>query len=415
MLSFKDEKRWIKLSLVFIIAVFSIINIYSVLKYNDYFLLGTIGEWDNDDVKYLRSGWTLLEKGILTYHDVDIPSVYIMPGHSFVIAAITGTFGRAGGIIAFRMFQVLLQALSLILVFLIGRTVFNSLVGIIAVLINAGYISEIFVTGTILTEIEFKFLFLSLVYISIFALKTKKTKYYIAGGVIWGISCLFRPTIALYPVVIFLAWILYKYSFKEILKFSMLVSIIFIAIMFPWWIRNYRIFDKFIPLTLSTGNPFLQGTYINNDQTKDYTPYTPSEDVIETNEIEMETGIYRLKTYFKKYPLKYIYWYTGGKTWYLWKSPFYWKQVFGVSTIMAVLYHQLILIMGTAGIILTIKRKCLEGIFIMLVLLYFNLSYLPFYTFSRYSYPMMPFMILFASYAIKELLYSAIKVVKCNI
>ena len=36
--------------------------------------------------------------------------------------------------------------------------------------------------------------------------------------------------------------------------------------MSPWWIRNYNIFHAFIPFTLATGNPMLQGTYINYDQ-----------------------------------------------------------------------------------------------------------------------------------------------------
>ncbi|HOJ08974.1 MAG TPA: glycosyltransferase family 39 protein [Clostridiales bacterium] len=403
MTGFYNEKRWVKLSLALIIALFTIINVYSVLRYNDYFLLGSIEKADNDDVKYIGSAWTLLEKGMLTYHDVNVPTVYIMPGHTIIIAAITGIFGKYGGITAFRLFQVLLQALSILLVFLIGRTVFNSSVGIIAAFINATYVSEIFVTGTILTEVEFKFLLLLLVYISINAIKTKKTRYYIEGGIVWGIACLFRPTIALYPVAILAAWLIYKYSFKEIFKFSIIVLVIFAAIMSPWWIRNYIVFNRFIPLTLSSGNPFLQGTYINYDQSKDYTPYTPSKDVIETNEIEMKTGIYRLKTYFVKYPLKYIYWYTFGKSWYLWNYPFYWKEIFGISVTMATVHHHLILIAGIPGIISIFGNKSLEGIFLITVILYFSLSYLPFYTFSRYSYPMMPLVMLFSSYAVFKL------------
>lgn len=399
MFSLKSEKKWIVAALLAIIALFAAINIYSVIKYNNYFLLGSLEKADNDDVKYIRSAWTLLDKGILTYHDTNNPTVYIMPGHPLILTAFTGVFGKTGGITAFRLFQVVLQALSLGLVFFIGRAVFNSLTGITATFLNAIYCPEYFASGTVLTEVEFKFLLLLLVYISVLALRSKKKTYYIAGGLILGIACLIRPTIAMFPSVILTVWLLFRYSKKEIIKFAIPAALAFIVVMSPWWIRNYMVFDRFIPLTLSSGNPFLQGTYINYDQSVDHVPYTPDEDVIKTNEIEMETGKYRLKTYFRKEPLKYIYWYTVGKTWYLWKDPFYWRTVFGISPGMAYLYHYFVLIAGLLGAILSLIRKKPFSLVIIITVIYFNIAHLPFFTFSRYSYPLMPLVMIMSAYA----------------
>lgn len=401
MFRFNNEKRWITIFVVVIVIAASVLYVSTVIKYGDYFLLGSLETMDNDDVKYIRSADVLLKTGILAYHDINCPTVFIMPGHSFILALFMGLFGGMNsGIFAFRIFQALLQGFSIYLIFLIGREVFNSITGLIACLIDAVYIPELFSAGIVLTEVEFKVLLLLLIYISIYALKTGLTKYYLLGGVFWAVSCLIRPTAALYPIVILIMWILYRYPIITAFKNAAIACVIFAIILSPWWVRNYIRYDRFIPFTLSTGNPFLQGTYINYDQTRDYTPYTPDVDVINTNRIEMETGKYRLKTYFKKYPLEYIYWYTIGKSWELWKSPFYWKTLYSIGWNAASRYHLFILLLSIIGIAASIKRRDKNWLILFLPILYFTLVYIPFYTFSRYSYPLMPLVIILGAYGV---------------
>ena len=398
MFSLENEEKRIKQSLFIILALFFIINLGVVIKYGSGNFLGSIEKMDNDDVKYIRSAWTLMDTGKFTYHKVDEPTVYIMPGLTFVLSFFMLIFGKTNGVLAFRIFQVILQTLSIYLLFLIGRKLFNSKIAIVACVLNSLYVAEYFVSTIILTESIFKFLLLLLVYISIYAVEEKKTLYYILGGLVWGITCLFRPTIAAYPIVILIMWLVKKYSFKDMVKYTLITSAVFCVILSPWWIRNYKVYDRFIALTLSTGNPFLQGTYVNYDQTKDYTPYKSRDTVIETNEVEIETGIYRLKTYARKEPLKYLYWYTIGKTIKLWNMPFYWVEVLGVSFVSAEVFHLLIIGTGLYGIIRAFKKKDMDYLVAFLVIAYFNVMHLPYYTFSRYSYPVMPLVMLFSSY-----------------
>jgi 4-amino-4-deoxy-L-arabinose transferase-like glycosyltransferase len=400
MFSLENEEKRIKQSLFIILALFFIINLGVVIKYGSGNFLGSIEKMDNDDVKYIRSAWTLMDTGKFTYHKVDEPTVYIMPGLTFVLSFFMLIFGKTNGVLAFRIFQVILQTLSIYLLFLIGRKLFNSKIAIVACVLNSLYVAEYFVSTIILTESIFKFLLLLLVYISIYAVEEKKTLYYILGGLVWGITCLFRPTIAAYPIVILIMWLVKKYSFKDMVKYTLITSAVFCVILSPWWIRNYKVYDRFIALTLSTGNPFLQGTYVNYDQTKDYTPYKSRDTVIETNEVEIETGIYRLKTYARKEPLKYLYWYTIGKTIKLWNMPFYWVEVLGVSFVSAEVFHLLIIGTGLYGIIRAFKKKDMDYLVAFLVIAYFNVMHLPYYTFSRYSYPVMPLVMLFSSYVI---------------
>jgi 4-amino-4-deoxy-L-arabinose transferase-like glycosyltransferase len=398
----KQEKTYVKVTLIIIMACFFCISVYSILRYGNYFLLGSLDKMNNDDVKYIRSAVTFLEKGILTYQYTDKATVFIMPGLTLILAPFIKFFGLFGGITAFRFFQALLQTLNILIIFFIAREIFNSKIALLSCIIDAIYIPEIYNAGTILTDMVFKFLLLLLIYVSICAFKSKQVSHYISCGVLLGLSCLFRPTIALYPLILFIMWLLYRYTFKEILKFTLIISTTLIIVMSPWWIRNYIQFDRFIPLTLSSGNPFLQATYINYDQTKNYTPLLsePGNDEIKKNEIELATGKYRLKQYFKETPLQYIYWYSIGKSYHLFSVPFYFKAIFNISGYSAMDFHRLILFLGMVGMVFTIKKKNYLGISIVLTIVYFFVVHIPYFEYSRYAYPIMPLFIILSAYTI---------------
>jgi hypothetical protein len=403
MFSLRYEEKWIKRLLAAAAIVYLVISVYSVLKYGNGNMLGSIEKMNNDDVKYIRSAEYLLDTGKLIYNDVNEPTVYIMPGLPYTLTFFMGLFGRVPAIAAFRIFQVILQFLSIYLIFFIGRKVVGSRAAAIACIIDALYIPEFYAPTLILTESIFKFLVLLLIYISIYAVEEKKAVYYTLGGIVWGVACLFRPTIAAYPAVILIMWIVKKYSFKEMVKYTLITSSVFCMVMSPWWIRNYKTFNRFIPTTLSSGNPFLQGTYINYDQKKDYVSYSMGRDTIERDRNELNTGLYRLKTYGGRHPVEYLLWYTIGKSLYFWGLPFYWKEMLHIYFPVAVLYHLGILILGIMGTILSL-RKSMDGLLIFLPAAYFNLIHLPYFAFSRYSYPVMPVVIIFAANAVYHII-----------
>ncbi|BCZ44217.1 hypothetical protein psyc5s11_02840 [Clostridium gelidum] len=404
MFSLRDEKKKTKYSLLVIEIIFIIVGMISILKYGNSLLLGSLEKFDNDDVKYIRSAWNLIDNKILSYENIKESTVYIMPGLTFVLAFFMMIFGKMQGIVAFKIFQLILQAGSIYLIFLIGRKVFSSRVGLIASIIDVIYVPELFVVNTILMECICKFLFLLLIYISIYAIKTKSSKLYIAGGIIWAISCLFKPTMAGYPIVILFMWIKSKYKFSEILKYTTLVLIIFCTIMSPWWVRNYKEFNSVIPFTKSTGNPFLQGTFINYDDSEGWgVPYVKSENAIKNDQNEIKAGLQRLQKYGAEQPIKYIFWYTIGKTFFFWRGPFYWRTIFNIPSLIAISIHVIILLLGILGIVKASKNNLNVALVIGVVLL-LNLIYLPFYTFERYSYMAMPLVMLFAALSIDEII-----------
>lgn len=402
MFSIKNEDNNIKRGLILIEIIFFVVGLIFILKSGNSTLLGSLETFNNDDVKYIRSAWNLVENNILSYENTKESTVYIMPGLTVILSGFVVLFGKFKALVAFRIFQLILQCGSLYLLFLIGRKIFNSKVAIIACIINALYIVEIYVPHLILMEAIFRCLFLLLIYLTMYAIEEKSTKLYIWAGIVWSLACLFRPPIAAYPAVILFIWIINKeYKLKDMFKYGSIVLLIFCLIMSPWWIRNYKVFNTFIPFTASSGNPFLQGTFINYNQSNGWgVPYKKGSNAIESNKFEIETGIERLKIYGSKEPLKYILWYTLGKTWYLWREPFYWNGVLGFC--IALIEHIFIIISAIKGFRLCNKKeKGNKGkIMILGIIILTNFVYLPYYTFSRYSYPLMSLVILFSAYSI---------------
>ncbi|PWX16631.1 hypothetical protein CYK66_09490 [Clostridium perfringens] len=174
MFSLKEESKKTKLILYTIMFIFFIIGTYTVIKYGDNYLLGNFNEWNNDDVKYVRSAWTLLDNGKFTYHNVNDETVFIMPGLPYTMAFFMSIFGKFGGITAFRVFQVVLMSLSFSLIFFIGRFLFNSKVGIISSILSILYLPNLFTPNLLLTEVIFYFLILLLVYTTLVAIKSRE-------------------------------------------------------------------------------------------------------------------------------------------------------------------------------------------------------------------------------------------------
>ncbi len=409
MFSLKEETKTVKVILAACsILLFAMIMI-SIFQYGNSTLLGDLNQPNNDDVKYIRSAWILAQTGNYVYHQPPNPTVFMMPGVAYTLAFFMKIFGEMGGLTAFRVAQGFVQVLSLLLLFFTARRLFGSKAAALAVVLDTVYMPEIWVPNLILTETLFKFLVLCLVCFSVWALSEGRLKLYIAGGVFLGLAALFRPTIATYPLLILFMWIIMKVKFKDAVRYTAVVTITFCLLLSPWWIRNYNLFHRFIPLTMATGNPMLQGTFINYDQSTmatdglDYSYYKSNVmklSELERNELEIAVSKYRLESLFPKQPLEFIRWYTVGKARLQINEPFYWKQMFLVPPVKEKSYHQALLWLAVlgAGVFMFDRRKNVVGYLPIIAAVYFVAVYLPFFTMSRYFFPAMPYVIMLAAY-----------------
>ena len=408
--------KTIKLALVAIISIYIGLCLFSFAHHGNSALSGGFDSFGNDDAKYLRSAWTLLETGRYTYRYTDEDTVYIMPGLTTVLAAFAAVFGRYP-ILPFKIFQMILGAVSIFMVFLLTKKLISPVSGLCAALISAVYAPNIYAANVILTEACFCFLFTALLLLTLYAVESAQMKYYAAGGAVLGLAALFRPVVIMFPLVVLVMWIIRKYKFRGMIKFSATAALIACTVLSPWIIRNYMLFGKFIPLTLSMGNPALQGSFINYDQSVkaeekidyhgiiekntniniDMSLFDKSEAV--TNAVETEMLKIRFERVISKEPLKYLHWYTIGKSIKNWESPFLWTDLFGISMQVWEAQHIVILSLGIFGFVLFMFRKNRSSLLWLPILtaLFFNCAHLPYYCFSRYMLPVMICPIIFAS------------------
>lgn len=386
--------------MIFVVLFSSII----VLSYGNYFLLGDPIRPNNDDVKYIQSARLFLNEGVLAYNTGNLPSAFIMPGMTLLLAGFMSIFGQGeAAIIAFRLFQVLEQALCIYLIYWLGKRFFNVRVGIIASLISAFYLPDYFTAGVILSEMTFRTLLLLLICMTVIAIERNQGKWYFWIGLLTALAAYFKPQISLYPAILLLLWWKERLPWRHMLKFMTLLGAVYIVCLLPWWIRNYNVFHELIIFTNSGGSPFLLGTRIYNlmppaDFFAAYPQYSPDTLFNGADKAAIAKGKDILIYGFTHEPLKYVYWYTIGKLVDLYMQPFYWKAIFGISVPVMYVLQIILTSVSIVGIFKAVRNRVKGLLPLYLILIYLTGIYMPFIAFSRYGYPNMALLILFAAY-----------------
>ncbi|MBA9084752.1 4-amino-4-deoxy-L-arabinose transferase-like glycosyltransferase [Fontibacillus solani] len=406
-----ELSRPAKMLLFGLIAFVGILSCIIVLVYNDYFLLGDPIKPNNDDVKYIQTSRLLLNEGVLAYNTKDQPSAFIMPGLPLILSGFMAVFGQEqGGVIAFRIFQCILQALSIYLIFWIGRRIFNTRVALIACIISALYLPDYFSSGVILSETIFRTLLLLLVCVTILAMERNKSSMYILIGVLTAAAAYFKPHASLYPAVFLILWWRAKIPWRLMLKYTFLMAIVYIALLTPWWIRNWITFHEFILFTNSGGSPFLLGTRIKWQLPPAgffvaHPEYDPETIFQGADSRAIQKGLDIIAYGFKHEPLKYLHWFTVGRWVELYFHPFYSRPIWPISRPVMNVLQIALMILNMAGIVWAlVKHKFSRLLPLLLALAYFTVIYVPFVAFNRYGYPNMVLLILFGSYMIDQFL-----------
>lgn len=413
MFSISGETKRTKRIVFLILAIFLFACIIASVCFNEELVLGSFEEFDNDDVKYLRSAQTLLDTGKLTYNYPEQSTVFIMPGIVLLVTPFVAIFGMEGAILPIRIFFILLQTFNLYVVFLMARKVFNTTTAIITLVLSLFYLSNMFVATTILTETPTYTCFLIVMYLVIWGTEKKKKSYFITAGIMWGISVMFRPTMLALPAVIFVYWLLKKVKFSKMVIYGLCALVPLICIMTPWVVRNYNTFDRFIPLTLSSGNPKLQGTFMwySEESTKESMQAIDVSDLkyidneIAGDEVQNKIASRVFEYNIKNNTLEYVFWYTIGKTAANFYLPYMWHPLFFVSYVPSFAYHIVLMLMFIVAVcwLKKTKKNTPEILLLLIMVLFFNCLHLPYYCFPRYVYPIMCFILMIDAHFICHL------------
>ncbi len=377
------------------------LKLFLILKYKNLLSL------DSDDLNYIKSAVFLIKRGVITYHDYNEPTVFIMPLYPLFLGAMFRLLGWGlTGFQAVRIVQALLSSVTDILVYLMGRRLFDQRTALLSSFLMCFYWPNIVTPAYFLTETLFTFLLCLLVYFSLkFAEDPRPTKF-IFLGVLTAAATGCRPTIALYPALlaIYMFFIYRRSGLWYAAKCLLVMTASLVLVLSPWWVRNYVEYGEFIPLTASSGNPLLQGTYVNYRQTPEtQVQYGLAKNALERDRIEREAALKRIAKGFREDFRAYLKWYTIGKTVSFWGSPFYWKTFLGVDRHLVYPAHFVLLLGFGGAALLMFRKRLLKPLLPFLVIVCFNIVHCVYMAFDRYAYPLLPLLSLFSAFFLLQL------------
>ncbi|MEG0034928.1 MAG: hypothetical protein RR734_05085 [Bacilli bacterium] len=396
----KIEKSSIPIILILVIAAIMRIAVLSEMNV-DYNLA-------SDDLSYINSAITFVHTGQITMHGV--LSAQIMPGMPLLLAPFilcfgTGTFMWMG----VKALWILMGLLSIYFVYRIVCLYANRYYGALAAFFFLS-IDFAWMDNLILTETPFMFSFILLIYLSLKLGKTQEKKYYWLIIVTYIFCLLIRPTIAPYPIFLFVYLYFCKYDMKLMFQQILIAGGILSCIIVPWTIRNYIQFDAFVPLTYGMGNPKLMGTYqgvgFPLDKDLDY-----EKNVIANMPKEMKhyynngkwldhymSKYYSLELDGMKADYRMSYWWEHDKksmlkSYLIYKpygmvyNSFYWATPFNISDDINMLFRKVDLFLcffATIGILLN-RRRIKELLLIASFYIFQIIVYSYSFSFSRYA------------------------------
>jgi 4-amino-4-deoxy-L-arabinose transferase-like glycosyltransferase len=174
--------------------------------------------------------------------------------------------------LAARIFQGAVGgALICLLIYLIGRRVFDETTGLVGAALAAVYGYFVYYSVALMTETYFIVCVLLSLHLSL-ELKEKPTPgRWVGLGLTLGLATLLRQTILIF-VPFLLLWLFWELKKRNVRWWYFAVPVIVIALLIaPWTVRNYLAYGQFLPLNSNAGyalyasnHPHL-GTNWSND------------------------------------------------------------------------------------------------------------------------------------------------------
>ena len=198
-----------------------------------------------------------------------LAAVYALTGHHPLIA---------------RLLQALVSALSIVLVYRIGRRLFGELAGLAAALLAAGYAYLIFFNAALMTQTFYIVCLLAALDLALQLAEQPRRRDWLLLGATLGLGVLFRQTLLLFVPLVYLwlfwrvpapnqssAWVPSRVRARLRWRDLLLSVAVLAACIAPWTVRNALVYQDFLLLN-SNGGYFLysanhpqQGTNFDPD------------------------------------------------------------------------------------------------------------------------------------------------------
>lgn len=371
-----------------------------------------------DAGKYCRLAYNLAKQHIYT-QDTQPPytiETSIAPAYPIFLSLITVASRNIPQFYYMTLIiQAILSAATVALSYLLFcryLTLWASLLGTFLVIISPHLVVY---SGYVLTETIFTFFLVLGAYLYTISATKSSIFWGLAAGAIWGLACLTRPALLLFPIFLLGYWVLCKGYVGKTLKIHLAVMVGLLILWTPWQMYIHGKEKKYSPSAVS----FALGSYPNliykSANLKGY-PYREDPKYEEMGE-SLGAAAKVVWERVKEDPAIYLKWYLVGKPILFWNPNVAvgWGQAF-VYQVISTSYHKhkvlrttyefmmkyhfifVILALVLSGIVIigsAFKKIVTDEFFIItssgLLLVYFTIIHMILAPLPRYSFPLYPF------------------------
>lgn len=207
------------------------------------------------------------------FFDVSGPTAMLMPAYPYLLAGCMKLFGgyTTGSAMAILTLNSIFASLNVLPIYFLARRVFEERVAVIAGWIWVFFPFSIYLSGGRIYSDTLTCLIASLLWWQTVRLRDSHAlKDWLLWGALWGLAGLVSPTL-LAPLPILAAWLCWQRRKTNLawLWPGLLAGCVFVAMITPWTVRNYRTFHRVIPLR----DGFWMEVHVGyNGDTSDVTP-----------------------------------------------------------------------------------------------------------------------------------------------
>lgn len=187
-----------------------------------------------------------------------------MPGYPAFRAAILKLVGDGEPWrIWTRIAQSILSVLGALLIYLLARR-YSERAGVLTLVISLLYQPLITANSHLLTEVLFTYLLVACVYCIVLWSEHRVIGRAAAIGLFLGLAFWVRPTVLPWgAMVAIIALVHYRSERRHVALHVTIAGLVAIAVMCPWWIRNYDVYHRFVPLSTIGSTAAIVGIQID--------------------------------------------------------------------------------------------------------------------------------------------------------
>lgn len=369
---------------------------------------------------FLRTGLSIARgEG---YAEGGYPTAYWPVGYPGFLGVLFYLFGQYQ--LVGQMANLLMAGATFFLQLELTRRIFNSEAAArLGVLLLTIYPNHAGYTAFTLTEIYFTFLLLLGIYIY---LLRRGWVWVLVSGLVFGLATLTKPQVIFLPGLLVLLQLLHrggKTNLRDDILKGLVIYLMMAAVLVPWAMRNSQVFGQTVLIstnggaTLLTGNnPSADGSYIEND------PLVAQRNFSVRDQVESDRRAKELAlNWIKENPLRFVQ-LVPLKIWHLWAKdgeiewgyqseyPHYQEHslIFRSVRWINQIFYSLLLVGSLGAAVLLIKnRRGVSWPWVLIgycLIIYLTLISIVFSGQSRFHFPAMPWVIMYAAWAAVTLL-----------